>query len=173
VDGFELGRRFEVLVPQGRRLQGVRFRWRTDPNPARSYARLGAVRLTRPGDALGYAVYWREELGDRALELGFHWLCWHDHLDRRAFVARLVARSVVDPSAAALLELVGGVVAAACESDGEVAGEDVLVLRVTAADLRDEEALIARLVTAMALRARALGVAAPTYHPRSTEVAAG
>src|SRR6056297_3282022 len=52
VDGVTPGGRFEVLVPPGRRVGGVGFRTRRDPDPARGTWQLGLVRVAEPIDAL-------------------------------------------------------------------------------------------------------------------------
>lgn len=119
VDGFDAGGPFEVLVRPGRRVTGVDFPWRVDPRPERHVARCGAVRLTRPEDALVHSVRWREQLGDRVLRLGCHWLGWRGLLDRDRFLQRLVVRSEFDADAARFLEVMGGVELGRCESDGE------------------------------------------------------
>lgn len=126
VDGFDGAGPFEILVPPGRRLTEVRFPWRTDPHPSRRLVRHGDVRLTTVGDALVHAVRWRDELGDRVLRLGFHWLCWQGRLDRDTYVARLTARFGADPLAATLLDIIGGRDAAVCESPGEIVIGQVL-----------------------------------------------
>jgi hypothetical protein len=226
VDGFDEGDPFEVLVPPGRRVTGVSFPWRVDPRPDRRVSRRGEVRLTRPEDALVHSVRWREELGDRVLRLGCHWLGWRGSIDRDRFLDRLVARSAHDPDAARFLEVMGGVQLGRCESEGErrlgglvlgfdpaprpqvwlrprrrtdwlfaehgvaleyqgevdhgglanaeadaeraselLVGADVLVVYVADRDLADEPALIARIVTALTLRAVERGIPAPSYDP--------
>lgn len=119
VDGFDAGGPFEVLVRPGRRVTGVEFPWRVDPRPGRRVTRYGEVRLARPEDALVHSVRWREQLGDRVLRLGCHWLGWRGFLDRDLFLQRLVARSAFDADAARFLEVMGGVELGRCESDGE------------------------------------------------------
>lgn len=52
VDGFTDSEHFEVLLAPGRRLRGVSFTHRVDPDPHRSVARLGDARLANPVDAL-------------------------------------------------------------------------------------------------------------------------
>lgn len=228
VDGFDAGGLFEVLLRPGRRLAGVEFPWRIDPARFRGVTEHGAIRLTLPGDALVHSTRWRDELGDRTLRLGCHWLGWRGHLDRDAYLRRLVRRAGADPAAATMLEILGGERFARCESDGEIdlgcilsgfdpaptpqvwlhpgrrtnwyfdllrlaieydggvdhqdaaaeaqrdrelAEEGVQVLHVTPADLLDEAALLARIVTALTLRALEFGVPAPTYDPTRRAIA--
>jgi hypothetical protein len=120
VDGIDPAEApFEVLVGEGRRLETVTFPWRRDPNPARRTTRLGEVRLATVDDALVHSVRWRDELGDRTLRLACDWLGWRGLLDRNGFLQRLVRQAEADPDAAALLEVIGGLVLGRCESDGE------------------------------------------------------
>jgi hypothetical protein len=110
---------FEVLVGEGRRLEAVSFPWRRDPNPARRTTLLGEVRLATVDDALVHSIRSRDVLGDRTLRLACDWLGWRGLLDRDGFVQRLVTQASADPDAAALLEVIGGLVLGRCESDGE------------------------------------------------------
>lgn len=52
VDGVTPGGAFEVLLPPGRRVRGVAFPTRRDPESARSTWALGEVRIAEPSDAL-------------------------------------------------------------------------------------------------------------------------
>jgi hypothetical protein len=125
VDGFTGNDPFELLLPTTRRIRAA-VPWRRDPRPDREVMRRGAIRLTTASDALVHSVRWRHRIGDRRLRLACDWLGWRGHLDRAAFLDQLVARADVDGDAAALLEVLGGLVLGRCESEGERAVGRVL-----------------------------------------------
>ncbi len=232
VDGFSASAPFEVLVRPGRRLHNVDFPWREDPRPEREVERCGEVRLALPADALVHSVRWRREVSDRSLRLGCDWLGWRGLIDRAAFLELLVSRARIDPDAAQLLEVLGGIELGRCESQGErrlgaiamgldpaptpqvwvtphrrsdwafvsygvlieyqgsvdhtgeanAARDEAreaelraagwLVISVTASDLEDEAALLARIVAALTLRAVERGLPTPTYDPARRPTAA-
>jgi hypothetical protein len=68
---------FEVLTPPGRRLRGVAFPHRRDPDPGRAVARYGDVRVAGPVDALIDAAAFVDAVGERALRVAWDQLRWH------------------------------------------------------------------------------------------------
>ncbi len=119
VDGFHGDDAFTVLVPSGRRLPAASFPWRVDRAGPRQVTRRGAVRLAAPADAVVDAVGWRAELGDRTLRSAVHWLGWRGLVDRDRLLADLVDRAPREPDARGLLEVLGGIELARCESEPE------------------------------------------------------
>jgi hypothetical protein len=105
VDGFTDHDPYEVLVPAGRRVTGVDFRVRSDPDPGRPVSRRGDVRLVGVVDALIDSAAPVHAIEPRRLRLAHDVLRW-----RGALVPGRLADRVRDlgpraPGGARLTEL--------------------------------------------------------------------
>ena len=67
---------FEVLLPFGRRLNGVGFPTRRDPDPARAVTSRGEIRIVAPVDALIDSAPFAPEIGARRIRLAHDVLRW-------------------------------------------------------------------------------------------------
>lgn|GEM_PF-1989163 len=67
---------FEVLLPPGRRLRGVDFPHRRDPDPDRPVSRRGEVRIAAPVDALIDSAAFVDQVGARRIRLAHDVLRW-------------------------------------------------------------------------------------------------
>ncbi|MTV25078.1 hypothetical protein FTX61_06555 [Nitriliruptoraceae bacterium ZYF776] len=111
---------FEILVPPERRLSGVGFPFRVDPDPSRPVIVRGAVRTVGPLDALIDSAVHAERLGgERAIRVAWDHLRWQldqraDRLERRLDALRGAAPGV--ERLESILEVGGGVLP---ESEGE------------------------------------------------------
>lgn len=96
LEGTDLGREFAILLPPGRRVVDVPFTVLRDPDARRQVARIGAVRLANPVDALleSAALF---DVPSRRLRLAHDRLRWEGllragQLERRATELRLGAQ---------------------------------------------------------------------------------
>ena len=105
VDGFVGGEPFVVLTPPGRRLRGVAFPHRRDPDPGRAISSRGEVRLAGPVDALIDSAPFADEIGVRRLRLAHDVLRWRGLLRPGALVERMQGLGRRHPGCAALAEL--------------------------------------------------------------------
>ncbi len=80
LEAVDLGPGFHVVVPGGRRVTGVDFGVRIDPDPDRSVWHLGEVRIADAADALVEAAARSSGLQPRALRLAHDRLRWTDRL---------------------------------------------------------------------------------------------
>jgi hypothetical protein len=108
VDGFSGSEPFEVLVPAPRRVTGVTFPVRTDPDVTRAVDLRGEVRIADPVDALIDSAAFVQQIGVRRLRLAHDVLRWRGQLHPGRLLERVeqlgVGRSA-DASLVALLEL--------------------------------------------------------------------
>ncbi len=118
LDGFSGDHPFEVLVPPGRRLRGITFRHRRDPDPRRATGSLGEVALASPVDALIDSGGFAGEVGERALRLGYDQLRWRGLVTPARLTSRIAQLGPGAPGGAALLELFD-LAGLEPESDGE------------------------------------------------------
>ena len=105
VDGFVGDEPFVVLTPPGRRLRGVTFPHRRDPDPRRPTGTRGEVRLAGPVDALIDSAAFVSVLGARRLRLAHAVLRWRGLLRPGALVERLQELGDRNPGCSALAEL--------------------------------------------------------------------
>lgn len=111
LDGFPAFNRpmpYEVLLPPGRRVTGVLFPRRRDPDPHRSVMWRGEVRIATPVDALIDSAAFAEDLGVRRLRLAHDVLRWRGLLKPGRLNDRaeaLAARGSGSSSLLRLLEL--------------------------------------------------------------------
>ncbi len=91
IDGFRGDEPFEVLVPPGRRLSGIDFPVRRDPDPARPVGQRGEVRLVGPIDALIDSAAFADELGARRIRLAHDVLRWRGLLAPGRLTERITA----------------------------------------------------------------------------------
>jgi hypothetical protein len=116
VDGFVGDEPFVVLTPPGRRLRGVGFPHRRDPDPRRPTGARGEVRLVGPMDALIDSAPFAEEIGVRRLRLAHDVLRWRGVLRPGTLIERTSELGRHNPGCAALAELL--------ELDGQVSTGD-------------------------------------------------
>jgi hypothetical protein len=119
VESFHGSDRFEILTRPGRRLRGVDFAHRRDPDPGRPVATWGAVRTTNPLDALIDSAAFHDAVTDRQLRVAYDQLRGRGLLTTDRLIRRLETlhhRCSGAPLLAAVLEVSGG---AAPESEGE------------------------------------------------------
>ncbi len=223
MEAVDLGQAFEIVVPGGRRVTGVAFVVRTDPDPDRSVWHLGEVRVAEPADALIEPASRAPGVRPRALRLAHDRLRWTDRLqpgqltaraqrlrlgtvshvscgllgellemdgtsatgDGERALARVLRR--FDPPAEVqvwisprhCLDFYFRTLRFAVEYQGradhateagrgsdrvrdeELTAAGIRLIYVTAEDLHDERALLARLGAALTARADELGLAAP------------
>lgn len=108
LDGFPAFNRsvsFEVLLPPGRRVSGVSFPRRRDPDPGRAVMWRGEVRIATPVDALIESAPFAEELGVRRLRLAHDVLRWRGLLKPGRLSDRVAALAPRGPDDASLLRL--------------------------------------------------------------------
>jgi hypothetical protein len=119
VPGFLGNHTFEVLTQPGRRLTGVTFTHRRDPDPTRAVASYGDVRTAGPLDALIDSSALRGTATDRDLRVAW------DHLRARGLVTphqletRLAELRERAPGATVLADLLEGSGGLQVESEGE------------------------------------------------------
>ena len=223
LEAVDLGQGFEVVVPGDRRVTGVAFAVRTDPDPDRPVWHLGEVRVADPADALIEAASRAPGVRPRALRLAHDRLRWTDQLrsgqltaraqhlrllmagdasrglldellemdatpatgDGERALGRILSR--FDPPAEAqvwisprhCLDFYVRTLRSAVEYQGradhateagrssdrvrdeELTAAGIRLIYVTAEDLRDERALLARIGAALTARADELGLPAP------------
>jgi hypothetical protein len=119
VESFHGTGLFEILTRPGRRIRGVDFTHRGNPDPDRPVTTWGAVRTTSPVDALIDSAAFRDEVTDRQLRVATDQLRGQGLLSTDRLVRRIDALRQRCPGAALLatvLEVSGG---AALESEGE------------------------------------------------------
>jgi hypothetical protein len=120
LDGFQGEQPFEILTSPDRRLRGVDFPHRPDPDPARPVSRLGEVRLARPLDALIDSGAFVGTVGERALRLAYDQLRWRGRLDPHDLSTRIRSLGAAAPGGRILAELLElGTAMESAESDGE------------------------------------------------------
>lgn len=105
IDGLIDTELFEVLTAPGRRVRGVTFAHRRDPDPQRPVTRLGEIRFAAPVDALIDSAAFLGRIDERTLRLAYDQCRWKrlvrgDRLRRR--IAELGAGA---PGGATLLEV--------------------------------------------------------------------
>ena len=116
VDSFAGDEPFVVLTPPGRRLRGVGFPHRRDPDPRRPTSTRGEVRLVGPVDALIDSAPFAEKIGVRRLRLAHDVLRWRGLLRPGTLIERMSELGRRHPGCAALAELL--------ELDGQVSTGD-------------------------------------------------
>jgi hypothetical protein len=109
---------FEVLTAPGRRVRGVGFRHRVDPDPARPVARYGEVRFVAPVDGLIDTAGSFEQFAARDLRVTYDQCRWQGLFTSTQLEARMRALGPTAPGVAVLAELfeMSGLVP---ESEGE------------------------------------------------------
>jgi hypothetical protein len=117
---------FEVLTAPGRRVRGVTFLHRRDPDPGRSVSRYGEIRVAEPVDALIDAAAFVEVLGERSLRVAWDHLRWQLGVRRRRLDARLTVLHGRAPGAVVLESVLAATGGSAVESEGERALAEVL-----------------------------------------------
>lgn len=105
VDGFGDGDPYEVLVPAGRRVRGVDFLVRRDPDPGRPVGRRGQVRLAGAVDALIDSASVVHAIAPRRLRLAHDVLRWRGILAPGRLAARIGALGRTAPGGSALATL--------------------------------------------------------------------
>jgi hypothetical protein len=119
VESFHGADAFEILTRPGRRLRGVDFDHRHDPDPGRAVTNWGAIRVTGPLDALIDSAAFQDDVTDRQLRVACDALRGRGLITTDRLVRRLEALHHRCPGAellAAVLEVSGG---ATLESEGE------------------------------------------------------
>jgi hypothetical protein len=96
---------FEVLLPPGRRLSGVTFPHRMDPDPDRAVTRRGEIRIAGPVDALIDSAAFVEQVGARRIRLAHDVLRWRGLLRVGKLNDRVRELGRAAPGGAALAEL--------------------------------------------------------------------
>lgn len=119
VPGFTTGAPFEILVREGRRLRGVEFPRRVDPEPDRPVTSYGAVRVAGPLDGLIDAAAFVDEVGERRLRVAWDHLRWEGLTRTAKLLRRLDQLRGVAPGAAVLERLLQDGGGAEVESEGE------------------------------------------------------
>lgn len=105
VDGFTDRDPFEVLVPAGRRVTGVDFRVRPDPDRGRPVSRRGDVRLVGAVDALIDSAAPVHAIEPRRLKLAHDVLRWRGVLVPGRLASRISELGRRAPGGAALSDL--------------------------------------------------------------------
>jgi hypothetical protein len=225
VDGFGDGDPYEILVPVGRRVRGVTFPVRRDPDPGRTVGRRGQVRIVGAVDALIDSAAALHAIAPRRLRLAHDVLRWRGVLAPGRLAARIEDLGRGAPGGTALTELfeldrhaavghgerrLGEILRAFdpapepqvwvtplrrvdwwfpsvrygleyqgsvdhatlagrindADRDTELGRENIRLGYVTAEDLRDQDALLARIAAALTVRAHELGGPAPRFAGR-------
>ena len=119
VPGFEDAMPFEVLTPPVRRLRGVTFRHRRDPDPERAVSHHGEVRIVEPVDALIDAAAFVNVLGARRLRVAWDHLRWYLGVRNARLDTRLARLAGVAPGAGVLGQILDASGGSRIESEGE------------------------------------------------------
>lgn len=119
VPGFTTASPFEVLVMEGRRLRGVEFSHRVDPEPDRPVITYGDVRVAAPLDGLIDSAAFVDDLGERRLRVAWDHLRWEGIARTEKLHQRLEELRGVVPGAAVLEGILGRSGGVEVESEGE------------------------------------------------------